>query len=107
MGNKGKNIKCDCGGVFNNKIITLEGITCSAMVCSKCEEKMFSMEQSTLYHKLKNIQNEIVTEKRKISRIGNSMGITLPVKLKELGFNVGEEFKLSVLDENKIIIELI
>ena len=84
----------------------IEGITSPVMVYNQCEEMMFSLEQSKLYHRLRNIQVLLKKEERKISKIGNSMGITLPVKLKELGFNVGKKFNLQLLDENKIVIEL-
>jgi len=106
MGTKRKVIKCECGGQFVEQCKEIEGITSPVMVCDQCEEMMFSLEQSKLYHKLRSIQILLKNDERKISKIGNSMGITLPVKLKELGFNVGKNFNLQILDENKIIIEL-
>ena len=34
------------------------------------------------------------------------MGIMLPVKLKELGFEIGKVFDLKVLDDKEILIKL-
>ena len=106
MGTKRKVINCECGGQFVEQCKEIEGITSPVMVCNQCEDMMFSLEQSKLYHKLRNIQSFLTNENRKIGKIGNSMGITLPVKLKELGFNVGKNFNLQILDENRIMIEL-
>lgn len=106
MGAKGKNLICECGGRYSEQSRDLQGITCPVMVCGQCDEIMFSMEQSRLYHKLRSIQDELSREHRKISRVGNSMGITLPVKLKELGFEIGRNFNFRILDDHRVMIEL-
>ena len=76
------------------------------MACGSCQEIIFTIEQSKAYHKLRQIQDELSKETKKISKIGNSMGITLPIKLKELGFDIGKSLDMRILDSRHIIIEL-
>ena len=106
MGSKRKSMKCECGGLFQEELKEIQGIYSEVMVCSSCDEIIFTLEQSRKFHKLKSIQEALVKEARKIGKVGNSMGITLPVKLKELGFDVGEAFDLKLIDANKLLIEL-
>ena len=84
---------CDCGGTFENKEIAFKGITTMAEVCNKCSHTMFSPKQAREFIRLKELQ-EIVKGKRKIIKIGNSMGITLPEKLSGFGVKVGSKVKI-------------
>jgi hypothetical protein len=106
MGTKRKTMKCGCGGKFEEKTQEIKGIKCSVMACGSCQEIIFTLEQSKAYHKLRQIQDELSKETKKISKVGNSMGITLPIKLKELGFDIGKSLDMRILDSRHIIIEL-
>lgn len=45
-----KTIKCSCGGTFKKKNIVIQGIKSDAMVCSCCEDIVFTVKQSEKYH---------------------------------------------------------
>lgn len=106
MGAKRKVMKCGCGGSFEEKVQEIQGIKCNVMVCGSCREIVFTIEQSKIFHKMKQIQDELAKENKKISRVGNSMGITLPAKLKELGYDIGKSLDIRILDSKHLVIEL-
>jgi hypothetical protein len=110
MGSARKTMTCECGGKYQEVEKEFDGIKCPVMACPKCDDVVFTIEQSKHYHSLKKIEEirrEIrKTRKRKISKLGNSMGILLPTQLKELGFDIGRDFDIQLVDENTIIIVL-
>lgn len=106
MGTKRKVMKCSCGGTYEEKIQELQGISCNVLMCNSCNEIVLTLEQSRTYNQLKQIQIELAKEMKKISKIGNSMGITLPAKLKELGFEIGKSLDIRLVDSKHIVIEL-
>lgn len=106
MGTKRKIMKCGCGGAFKEKCKEIQGIKCDVMVCDSCDDIVFTIDQSKKYHKMRLIQDELSKELKKISKVGNSMGITLPAKLKELGFDIGKILDIRLIDANKLMIEL-
>ena len=106
MGTKRKTMKCECGGTFSEKVKEIQGVTCTVMVCGACDEIVFTLGQSKEFHKMKAIQDDLSKENKTIGRVGNSMGITLPIKLKELGFEIGKHFDIRLVDSNKLLIEL-
>lgn len=101
---------CECGGKYQEVEKEFEGIKCPVMACPKCDDVVFTIEQSKRYHFLKKVEEvrrEIKkTRKRKISKLGNSMGILLPTQLKDLGFEIGRGFDIQLIDENTIVIAL-
>lgn len=52
-----KVIKCVCGGTFKEKCEEIHGIKCDVMVCSSCNEIVFTIEQSKKIHKKTLIQD--------------------------------------------------
>jgi len=94
MDKKGK-IKCDCGKYFEEKEVKFEGIITKAEVCTGCGYMTFTRKQAEAFIEAKKLQ-EMMKSKRKIIRIGNSIGITLPEKLKEFGLKAGKELKAKV-----------
>lgn len=91
---KERKIKCDCGGTFSEKEIGFDGIRTKALVCSKCRRKTFTKGQALEYARLKEVHSMIDGE-RKIIRIGNSIGMTLPEKL---GLKPGKKVKTEIID---------
>ena len=89
-----RKIKCSCGGNLCEEEIKLEGVKTKALVCGKCHKTTFTKEQAVEFAKLKEVQSMIGNE-RKIIKIGNSIGITLPEKL---GLKVGKKVKTEVID---------
>jgi hypothetical protein len=96
-------IKCSCGGVFRKETVEFEGFDVEALKCSKCGEKTFTPVQFKKVLELRESAKEI-NSVRKIVRIGNSLGITLPKGIKGLGLKAGSKVKLRL--ENKKTIEL-
>lgn len=94
MAKKGK-MKCDCGAYFEEKEVKLQGLMTFAEVCPKCKRTTFTRDQAEAFIKAKNLQ-EMMKSGRKIIRIGNSMGITLPEKMKEFGLKAGKTLKTKV-----------
>ncbi|MBS3128469.1 hypothetical protein J4410_04960 [Candidatus Woesearchaeota archaeon] len=102
---KKRKIKCDCGGIFVEKQTQLDdGIVTKAMICDKCDYTTLTTEQAKKYVKLKEL-HEIIDAKRKIIKIGNSMGLTLPDKLHSFGAKVGKTIKTEALTENSFKVE--
>lgn len=102
---KKRKIKCDCGGTLDEKQVKFEGFITEALSCNKCDFVTLTRAQAENYAKLKRL-HEIVDSKKKIIKIGNSMGITLPDKLKDFGVKVGNKVRLEAINSNSFIIEI-
>jgi len=76
-----------CGAVFREKTIERGGVRGKAMVCSGCGRVTFSEAQSHRFLKAR-LFNARFQVARKIIRIGNSIGVTLPEGLAKLGQKV-------------------
>ena len=101
---KERKIKCDCGGVFEEKKSDFKDFKTNALVCSKCSYKTLTQSQAEEYIKLKNL-HEAVDKESKVIKIGNSMGIILSEKLKNFGVKLGKKVKISAINSNAIKIE--
>ncbi len=102
---KQRKIKCDCGSVLAEGTATFGHIVTKAMVCGKCNFTTLTKEQAQKFVKLKQL-HDIIDAERRIIKIGNSFGITLPDKMKELGLKVGSKVKTEALSENSFKIEI-
>jgi hypothetical protein len=105
MGAKRK-IKCDCGGLLEDRIASIDNIETDAMVCNKCKFTTLTKEQAKKYAELKHLHHAIDSE-RKIIQIGNSIGITLPEGMQGMGVKVGKKVKIGVMDEKSFRLEII
>src|SRR3989344_4374118 len=103
---KKRNIKCDCGGFLADRYIKFDNFETVAMVCPKCNFTTLTKEQAEIYAKLKQLHS-IIDAERKIIKIGNSMGFTLPDKLKDFGAKVGKKVKTEALSEKSFKVELV
>ncbi len=98
--------KCiECSGLMKLTRIEEKGVSCDAFQCAKCGHTVVTIDQMKEYNRLKEFTNA-VPKKRKIVKIGNSLGFTLPVTLKEYGFDVGKDIEIKVLDSHNIAIKL-
>jgi hypothetical protein len=104
MAKEGKLI-CNCGGYFEDKQHNFDSFATEAAVCNKCGHVTLSREQAEEYIKLKRM-HQCVDSERKVIRIGNSFGLTLPEQLKEFGTKVGDKVKITALSSNSFKIEL-
>jgi len=101
-----RKIRCYCGTTLEEKETELDDkIKTKAMVCSNCKFTTLTRKQAEEYIKLKRLKR-IMNKESKIIKIGNSMGLILPEKLKEFGLKVGTKIKISALDSKAIKIEI-
>lgn len=103
---KERKIKCDCGKFLVEKKIMFEDFETEAMVCPKCKFTTLTKEQAERYVKLKQL-HQIIDAERKIIKIGNSMGFTLPEGLRDFGAKVGRKVRIEALGPRSFKVELI
>ena len=103
---KERKIRCDCGAFMEARQARFEGFETEAMVCPKCGFTTLTKEQASKYVKLRQL-HQIIDAERKIIRIGNSMGFTLPDSLKDFGVKVGKKVKTEALGANSFKVEMI
>ena len=103
---KERKIRCDCGTVMEAKHAHFESFDTGATVCPHCGFTTLTKEQAEKYAKLRQL-HQIIDAERKIIRIGNSMGFTLPDSLKDFGVKVGKKVKTQALGVNSFKVELI
>ncbi|MFH1917323.1 MAG: hypothetical protein ABIJ21_08740 [Nanoarchaeota archaeon] len=102
---KERKITCDCKGILVEKRILFDDVETEAMVCSKCDFTTLTKEQAKNYIKLKQM-HQIMDSERKIIKIGNSMGLTLPDRLREFGAKVGQKVKTVATGPTSFRVEL-
>ena len=103
---KERKIKCDCGEFLIEKKTKFDNFETEAMVCPKCNFTTLTKEQAEKYVKLKQL-HQIIDSERKIIKIGNSMGLTLPNRLQEFGAKVGKKVKTEALSPKSFKVELV
>ena|SRR3989344_2516309 len=99
-------IKCDCGKFLKKGIVQIKKKNVEAMVCPKCNFVTLTLEQAKQYSKLKDM-HKIVDAERKIIKIGNSMGLTLPDRLQEFGAKVRKNVRTEALDFKSFKVEFV
>ena len=101
-----RKIRCDCGGYLKPKIAAFDGFRAQAMVCSKCSFTTLTKEQASKYVRMRQLHS-IIDAERKVIKVGNSMGITLPEQLKSYGVKIGKKVKTTALDDNSFRVEIV
>ena len=99
-------LKCDCGGTFVEQSYDFEGITSEASVCDKCGHVTLNLAQAERLAKLREMQVLLAGE-RKLIKMGNSIGLTLPRRLAEYGFKIGGKVKIVPKDENRFEVSIL
>ena len=102
---KERKIRCDCGGYLQEKKAQFDGIETDAMVCTKCEFTTLTKEQAQRFVRIKQL-HQLIDGERKIIRIGNSMGFTLPDSMQELGAKVGKKVRTKAVGPNTFEVEI-
>ena len=102
---KERKIKCDCGTTLEERETMLEHICTTALVCPNCGFTTLTKEQAKIFQKRLELHHTVDQEKQ-IIKIGNSMGITLPEKLRNFGLKVGQKVKLEAINERSFRIDL-
>ena len=103
---KERKIKCDCGEFLAEKATIFDHFEIEALVCPKCGFVTLTKEQAQNYAKLKQL-HQMMDAERKIIKIGNSMGITLPDALKQFGAKIGKKVKTEALGPKSFKVELV
>jgi ssDNA-binding Zn-finger/Zn-ribbon topoisomerase 1 len=103
MANQRK-IRCDCGGFLQEEKTRFGDIQTAAMVCPHCAFTTLTKKQAEEYVKLKQFHH-IMDAERKVIKIGNSMGITLPEDLGEFGVKIGKKIRTEALSANSFKVE--
>lgn len=102
---KNRKIRCDCGAYLQSARADFEGFKAEAMVCPKCSFTTLTKEQAADYVKLRQLHT-IIDAERRIIKVGNSMGITLPEQLKSYGVKVGGKVRTTALNGTSFKVEL-
>ena len=102
---KERKITCDCGSILKERKVSFDHFEIEAMVCPNCHFTTLTKEQAEKYAKLK-LFHQLIDAERKIIRIGNSMGLTLPDRLQEFGAKVGKKVKTEALTHHSFKVEL-
>lgn len=100
-----RKIRCDCGNYLKESETEIEHILARAMVCPHCGFTTLTKEQAKEFHKRLEFHKTIDQEKQVI-RIGNSMGITLPEKLRDFGISVGKKVKIEAIDDRSFKVQI-
>lgn len=100
---KTRAMKCECGGKMVPKVTHLDDFDTEALICDSCGEVTFTMKQLKRALDLKRMQRALESN-RKIIKIGNSLGLTLP---EELGIKVGDLVRLKALTEKTFEVEFL
>ncbi len=98
-------IKCDCGTLLKEQTTSIDGVETQALMCPKCGFTTLTKDQAKNFVKLKQLHT-IIDAERRIIKIGNSMGITLPDHLKEYGAEVGKTVKTRAVSPTSFLIEI-
>ncbi len=103
---KERKIKCDCGEFLVETRTKFDHFETEAMVCPRCNFTTLTKEQAEKYARLKQL-HQIIDAERKIIKIGNSMGFTLPDRLQDFGVKVGKKVKTEAIGPNSFKVELV
>ena len=103
---KERKITCDCGSILKERKILLDHFETEAMVCPNCHFTNLTKEQAETYARLK-LFHQLIDAERKIIKVGNSMGITLPEKLQGFGIFIGKKIRTEAITQNSFKVEFI
>jgi len=93
-----KKIICDCGTKLKEGETEIDGVLTLAMVCPKCKFITLTKKQAIEFMRLKELHS-IVDGERKIIKIGNSLGLTLP---EAMGLKIGNKVKIKALSKHEL-----
>ena len=96
-----KKIKCSCNGTFEEETVPFEGFQVEALKCNKCDEITFTPEQFKKVLALKELAKEI-NSKRKVVKIGNSIGVLLPKAVEKIGIKKGKRVDIRLGNKKEI-----
>ena len=95
---------CRCGGTIERKETFVEGFLLTADVCSRCGELGLPLESAKELLRLRE-ESKSIDSRRKIVRIGNSIGITLPHYSEKVGFREGDLAEIRLIGNGEIAVK--
>ncbi|MFH0798105.1 MAG: hypothetical protein V1906_01700 [Candidatus Woesearchaeota archaeon] len=98
---KKRKLTCDCGNILVETEKDFDGVISEAMVCPKCHFTTLTKDQFEKLIELKKL-HEVIDKERRIIKIGNSLGITLPESLRDFGITVGKKVKIEALTRRSL-----
>ena len=85
--------------------ISVEVVGIPANVCQKCNLRLIPASIARYIDNtvdpFKELQH-LLEKERKIIKVGNSIGLTLPEKLKEIGVHIGQTVKMKPIDKHSL-----
>ncbi len=96
--------KCKCGGNIELTIDLIDGFVVDCMKCNKCEERLFTLNQTKELIRLRELNKSIQNE-RKIIKVGSSIAALLPKKVELFGIKEGLVDTVRVLSKNSLEIK--
>lgn len=95
---------CKCGGkiILDNSLI--DGFIVSCMKCDKCNDVLFTPEQTRELIKLREANEDIEAE-RKIIKVGSSIAALLPKKVEKHGIKEGDVDNIRILSQHSLEIK--
>lgn len=96
-----KKYKCDCGGIIEQGRCLIKDFLVNCMKCNKCEEVLFTPDQTKELIILRDANKEIEGE-RKIIKVGSSIATILPKKLISYGIKEGLVDTVRILSKNSL-----
>src|SRR3989338_10586039 len=98
-----RSFKCNCSEIIEEAKTMLEGFLVDALICNKCSEITLTPESAKELLRLR-AESEKINSIRKIVRIGNSIGVTLPPEAADIGFTEGTSVDVHLIGEHEIVI---
>ncbi|MBI5065542.1 hypothetical protein HZA97_04860 [Candidatus Woesearchaeota archaeon] len=99
-----KKYKCKCGGIIEQGRCLVEDFLVSCMKCNKCEERLFTPDQTKELIRLRDA-NKVVEGERKIIKVGSSIAALLPKKINNYGIEAGLIDTVRILSKNSLEIQ--
>ncbi len=96
-----KKNKCKCGGEIKQDKCFINDFLINCMKCDKCNQTLFTPEQTKEIIKLREANNYI-EGKRKIIKVGSSIAALLPKKIEKYGIKEGIIDSVRILSTNSL-----
>lgn len=91
----------ECSGAMELATVLIGELPAEGYRCQECGHEVLTLAQMKEHERRRDLARAFA-KPRKVVKVGNSVGLTLPKEL----FRVGQELTIEVLDGNSLRIEL-
>jgi hypothetical protein len=91
----------ECSGAMELAAVQVGDLSAEGYRCRECGHEVLTLAQMKEHERRRDLARAFA-KPRKVVRVGNSVGLTLPKEL----FRVGQEFTVHVLDGHSLRIDL-